>query len=246
MVDFFWVIPVFFLLGIAGMVLLVLVYGYAIAKERSKVWQAKAEEMGLHYQSYNLMQHVLPWVEQGEKAKELLAEPPEFPLFALGESYRRQVYNLVSGMYQGVNFLLFDHLWYGVGGAKPRSGKGARQSVLRLELPKGSLPGFCLRPGSKPLFYKFLPGFQEITISSRHALASRYWLQGDDPQRVSGIFNDTVFDWLAQANWLSVEGRGKYLLVYRRPHLLAADQMEIFLQQGIQLLDLLTQQMDAS
>lgn len=230
------------LIGILGMVLLVMLYGYITASLRSTALRQKVDALGFHYESYNLLQHILPGIKQTEKARELLAEPHLFPLFALGEPHRRQIYNLISGIYQGVNFLLFDHVWYGVGKAKPRSGKGARQTVLRLELPHGSLPGFCFRPGSKPVFYRFLPGFTEISLESTHPLASRYWLQGDNPEQVRAIFNDEVLEWLAKADWLSVEGRGEFLFIYRRPHLMPAHQMETFLQQGVQLLQLIEKQ----
>ena len=239
MIDIRWVLGITCIAGIVGMVLLVVVYSIVIAGSRSKALKEKADEYGFTYEPYDHKQHFLPWVKQSPRARALLGEAQLFPLFALGQRQRRQVYNLIGGTVEGINFLQFDHLWYGVGRAKPRSGKGARQTVLRLELPGGNLPGFCLRPGSKPIFYTFISDFKQISLESTHPLASRYWLQGDDPVRILTILDDEVLDWLAGSDGMSLEGRGQYLMLYRRPHLVSPEGMGAFLQQGVDLLKII-------
>lgn len=154
-------------------------------------------------------------VEGGLKKFEETSLTPELlalPVFKRGRTQR--VRNLVRGTTtQGSDaFLLFDFRYVVPSGKNSAS---IEQTMVAFELPGTNLPAFELRPEGVFARIGQALGDPDIDFDNSPEFSRQYQLRGRDIEAVRQLFERHAVPYLANTTGWSVEGAGRWLVVYR-------------------------------
>jgi hypothetical protein len=159
---------------------------------------------------------------------------PDFQLFSRGRSRRHR--SLLQGDRLGASVVISDYQYVTGSG---RSQSTHRQTVLILESERQRLPAFRLRPEHLGDRLAAKLGFQDIDIPGQPLFSERFRLQGDDEEAIRACFDVAVIDFLIRHSGFHIEGQGGTLLLYRPRRRLPPEEIEAFLEQGLELARLL-------
>jgi hypothetical protein len=203
--------------GIA--VVAIILLQYYQEQKRTQEMQVAAERMGFSFQP------------EGEPG--LPDGLGRFHLFSQGRS--RKIRNMMRREIDDITVTLFDYR-YTTGSGK--HSHTHNQTVLLLETERLRLPFFSLRP--EGLLHKLAGsfGYQDIDFEGHLAFSDTYLLQGDDKVRVRAIFGDEALGYYAGHEKLCTEGEGRHLAVYQADRRVQPGQMDYFVNQGLEVLDL--------
>ena len=203
------------LAGVAAVIVIVLLLRGWFERRRSDALAAAAMQVGLSFQV------------------EAEALPPEemarFHLFTAGHHHRAR--NVMRGSSGGLDIVVLDYR-YVTGSGKNQSRH--EQTVAAFHLKQAALPGFDLR--HENILYKIaaLFGYRDINIADHPEFSRRYLLRGADEKAVRSLFSSPLVDFFEglqrEKNW-SVEGQGKWLLVYRTRQKTDPAKLPDFLQE---------------
>ena len=168
---------------------------------------------------------------------------PPWQVLTLGDR-KRTVSNLMTGRLPGqseVTAHLFDvaYTWdYGI--SIERRSRTVQQTVLMLSSNRLDLPRFRLLP--RHLMDKQHPEFPVpgIQFKQDEAFTETYYLNGDNPTQVKALFDDGV---RTQIDWQripSLEGEGRYLLVWYENVLVDGAALDALLEFGRTVLNTLS------
>jgi hypothetical protein len=208
------------LLVVVGVaVVAIILLQYYQEQKRTEEMQGAAGRMGFSFQS------------EGEPG--LLGRLGRFHLFSQGRS--RKIHNMMHKRIDDLAVMLFDYRY------TTSSGKHSHthnQTVLLLETERLRLPFFSLRP--EGLLHKLAGsfGYQDIDFEVHPVFSETYLLQGDDEARVRAAFGEDVLGYYARHDKLCTEGEGQHLTFYRADRRVQPWQMEGFVKQGLEVLDL--------
>ena len=155
-----------------------------------------------------------------------------FRLFSKGRS--RRIHNVMRRQIHDIDVTIFDYRY------TTQSGKHSHthyQSVLLFETERLDLPRFTLRP--KHFFHRIASalGWQDIVFEAHPVFGESYLLQGQDEERIRAIFDEEALLYYTRHPGLHTEGQGRWLAFYRDGRRADPRDMEAFLQQGLDILD---------
>jgi len=205
--------------GMAVLVVFVIVISSVMAKKRREALAAVAASMGFTFTP-----------KGSDTGRQSLGN---FPLLNRGRS--RRMYNIMSGVAQGINVRIFDYR-YTTG-----SGKNSHtyyQTVIAFETDSLNVPVFRLTPES--VFHKIGTAFgmQDIDFDSHPEFSRRYLLKGEDEDGIRAMFTPSVLSFFEEHEKLCVEGNRQRLLVYRASRRVKPELWQSFLQEGFGILAL--------
>lgn len=153
-------------------------------------------------------------VEGGLKTFEETSLSPELlalPVFKQGRTQR--IRNLVRGSVPGGGaFLLFDFRYVVPSGKNSTS---IEQTMVAFELPGTHFPAFELRPEGVFARIGQALGDPDIDFDNSPEFSRQYQLRGRDIEAVRQLFERYAVPYLANTTGWSVEGAGRWLVVYR-------------------------------
>lgn len=153
-------------------------------------------------------------VEGGLKKFEETTLSPDLmalPVFRRGRTQR--VRNLVRGTTQGSDtFLLFDFRYVVPSGKNSTS---IEQTMVAFELAGINLPAFERRPEGVFARIGQALGDPDIDFDNSPEFSRQYQLRGRDIEAVRRLFERYAVPYLANTTGWSVEGAGRWLVVYR-------------------------------
>jgi len=187
---------VYVVLAIAAIVGLVV---YARRRERARVEALRQESL------------LLGFAFQETDAR-LLQEPwAEAPIFQRGRG--RRASSVLKGRVGPFDAVVFDYQYTTGAGNNRRT---HRLSPTVVHLPAAALPAFELRP--EHLLHRIGGhfGYQDIDFPDQPEFSSRYLLRGENETAIRTLFDARVLDHFARDGGWSVEGRGDWLVLWRR------------------------------
>ncbi len=150
-------------------------------------------------------------------------------LFARGRS--RKVRNLLRRSENDGETLLFDYQYTIQSG---KSSHTTRQTVAVLSTPR-DLPQFELRPERVYHRVGTALGYQDIDIEGQPEFSSSYLLRGADEKAIRRMFSSSMARDLAGRPGWSVEGKERWLTIYRHGKRVRPDEMIGFLEEAREL-----------
>lgn len=171
----------------------------------------------------------------------LLDRLGQFHLFSQGRS--RRVRNVMHGDLQDIAVSLFDY--------RHTTGSGKHshthhQTALLFESERLALPFFTLRP--EGLLHKMAGafGYQDIDFDDSPAFSDAHLLKGNDEDRIRAIFGPGVRAYYSRHGRLCTEGEGGWLVHYQAGRRLGPERIDIWLQEGLDVLDLFLEKEDGT
>jgi carbonic anhydrase len=154
-------------------------------------------------------------------------------LFDLGDD--NQIKNLMYAEVDGVSTTVFDYV-YTVGVKRPTT---FFQTVVLFEPEGQSFPEFVLRPEGAfdKMFSAF--GYQDIDFDGRPEFSRQYILRGEDEPAIRRIFNDEMLSFYESNPGTFTDAGDNQLFVYRAHHRLAPEEIESYIEIGLQILSLM-------
>jgi hypothetical protein len=155
-----------------------------------------------------------------------------FGLFSKG--FRRKAYNVLHRQIRGIDVTLLDYQY------TTRRSKRHRTSfytVALFETDRLKLPRFTLHP---QYFYHQIAdalGLGDIDFEEFPEFSESYRLKGDDEARIRRTFDSGALHYFTRHPGLHAEGYGQRLIHYRDKHRVDPKEMESFMQQGLDILD---------
>jgi hypothetical protein len=212
-------VSVFFIFLIIGLIAVVLVYSWRKEKERTRVLQAAAAQLG--------------WSFAASAPLNMIAGLERFALFNSGEG--RRITNFMYGEASGTKAAVFDYA-YTTGSGKNR--QTHYQSVVYLEPGNLSLPLFTLRPEN--FLYKVFTafGYQDIDFGQRPEFSRQYILRGQDEQAIRRTFNDGLLSFYESYPGTCTDGGGNQLFVYRAGYRFQPQEIQAYVGLGLNILNL--------
>jgi hypothetical protein len=189
-------VSVLFIFVIFGLIAVVAVYSWQKEKERTRVLQMTAVQLGWSFAAKAPM-NMIPGLER-------------FAPFNQGQG--RQIKNFMYGEATGIKAAVFDY-FYVTGSGKNRQTHA--QSVVYLEPPYLSLPYFSIRPENFLLKIFTAFGYQDIDFGQRPEFSRQYILRGQDEQAIRRTFNDGLLSFYETYPGTCTDGGGNQLFVYR-------------------------------
>jgi hypothetical protein len=213
-------VAVFFIFLIIGLIAVVLVYSWRKEKERTRVLQAAAGQLG--------------WSFAASAPLNMIAGLERFALFNSGQG--RRITNFMYGEASGTKAAVFDYA-YTTGSGKNR--QTHYQSVVYLEPGKLSIPYFSLRPEGllTKIFTAF--GYQDIDFGQRPEFSRQYILRGQDEQAIRRTFSDGLLSFYESYPGTSTDGGGNQLFVYRGGYRFQPQEIQSYVGLGLNVLNLL-------
>jgi hypothetical protein len=213
-------VSVFFIFLIIGLIAVVLVYSWRKEKERTRVLQAAAGQLG--------------WSFAASAPLNMIAGLERFALFNSGQG--RRITNFMYGEASGTKAAVFDYA-YTTGSGKNR--QTHYQSVVYLEPGNLSLPYFSLRP--EGLLYKIFTafGYQDIDFGQRPEFSRQYILRGQDEQAIRRTFNDGLLSFYESYPGTSTDGGGNQLFIYRGGYRFQPQEIQSYVGLGLEVVNLL-------
>ena len=163
-----------------------------------------------------------------------------YPLFQRGHPDARQASNLLRGVRNGMDVVLFDYSYatqHGIGRGfefKPsgviKNHSRYSQSVAAIRLREKVLPQFEMSPEGLVQKVGALMGMQDIDFESHPEFSNRYRLRGKSEEAVRRVFTPQVLGYFNQVPGWSLEANGEWLVCYRG-RLMAPDELDTFLEE---------------
>ena len=155
-----------------------------------------------------------------------------FRLFSQGRS--RRIHNVMHRQIHDIDVTMFDYRYTTQSGKHSHS---HHRSVLLFETGRLDLPRFTLRP--KHFFHRIANGlgWQDIVFKAHPVFSESYLLQGQDEERIRLLFDEEALLYYTRHPGLHTEGQGRRLVFYRGGRRVDPRDMEAFLQQGLDILD---------
>ena len=217
-----WVLlfPFVILTVVIGLFVVIGVYSWQKEKERTRVLQATATQLG--------------WSFAASAPLNMIAGLECFALFNSGQG--RRITNFMYGEASGIKAAVFDYA-YTTGSGKNR--QTHYQSVVYLVPGKLSIPYFSLRPEGllTKIFTAF--GYQDIDFGQRPEFSRQYILRGQDEQAIRRTFNDRLLSFYESYPGTSTDGGGNQLFVYRGGYRFQAQEIQSYVGLGLNVLNLL-------
>jgi carbonic anhydrase len=174
----------------------------------------------------------LGWTYRGAASLKSIADLDRFELFTQGR--RRKLSNLMTSPGGDPRSLLFDYS-YTTGGGNAQSRH--HQTVFYAVSDALQLPTFSLRPqrfihGIAKMF-----GYQDIDLHGRPQFSEMFVLRGEDEAAVREVFGAAVADFFEGRASACAAGVGHELLYWRREKRLSGDEIESFVNDGLELVE---------
>lgn len=193
-----WVLlfPFVILTVIIGLFVIIAIYSWQKAKERTRQLQVTASQLG--------------WSFAASAPLNMIAGLESFALFNQGQG--KQINNFMYGEASGMKAAVFDYA-YTTGSGKNRHTQ--YQSVVYLEPGYMRLPYFSLRP--EGLIFKIFTafGYQDIDFGQRPEFSKQYILRGPDEQAIRQTFSDGLLSFYEMYPGTSTDGGGNQLFIFR-------------------------------
>lgn len=202
---------VFIILGIvaffAGIIVLVII----AEKKRVEGLLNLSRKMGFSFQA---------------KVKEnIIDQLSNFKLFTFGHS--KKVYNLLKGRYNSIRWMIFDYR-YTVGGGK--SSRTYNQTVACVTDEEFKLPKFTIGPENFLHKIGDKLGMKDIDFEHNKNFSDKYYLKGDDENRIREIFNHQVLSFFENNNSMfNIEVDNNKMLFYRSSKRVKPVEFQTFL-----------------
>ena len=216
-----WVLlfPFVIMTVVIGLVVVLAVYSWQKEKERTRVLQMTASQLGWSFAA------VVPL--------NMIAGLERFALFNQGHG--KQIKNFMYGEATGIKAAVFDYL-YVTGSGKNRQTHA--QSVVYLEPTNLSVPFFSLRPEGFLLKIFTAFGYQDIDFGQRPEFSKQYILRGPDEQAIRRTFNDGLLSFYESYEGTSTDGGGNQLFVYRGGYRFQPQEIQSYVGLGLSVLNL--------
>jgi hypothetical protein len=163
-----------------------------------------------------------------------------FGLFSRGG--RRKIYSVLQRQIHDIDVTLFDYQY------TSRSGKNHRTyfyTVALFETDRLSLPRFTLHP---QYFYHQIAnalGLGDIDFKEFPEFSESYRLKGNDEASIRRTFDEEALHYFTRHPGLHAEGYGRRLIHYRDKRRVDPAEIESFMQQGLDVLDVFIQKESA-
>jgi hypothetical protein len=133
-----------------------------------------------------------------------------------------------------IDVTLFDYRYTTSSGKHHRTHS---QTVALFETDRLRLPRFALCP--QHFFHRIASalGSQDIDFEAHPVFSESYRLQGADEEAIRRLFDEEALLYYTRHPDLHTEGDGRRLIVYRGRSRVEPQQMEAFLEQGLDVLD---------
>jgi hypothetical protein len=150
------------------------------------------------------------------------------------KGHGRTAYNAMQRRIHDIDVTLFDYR-YTTGSGKHHQTHS--QTVALFETDRLRLPRFTLCP--QHFFHRIASalGSQDIDFEAHPVFSESYRLQGPDEEGIRRMFDEEALLYYTRHSNLHTEGDGQRLIVYRGRSRVDPQQMEAFLQQGLDVLD---------
>jgi hypothetical protein len=102
------------------------------------------------------------------------------------------------------------------------------------------LPFFSLRPANILSKAGAALG-QQSGLHERTGLSADHEVSADDEEAVQQLFSPDLVTYCNEHPEVFIEGDGTCLILYRRAVLVPADELDAFLKEGLQVLEMVTQ-----
>jgi hypothetical protein len=217
-----WVLlfPFVILTVVIGLFVVVGIYSWQKAKERTRILQATATQLGWSFVA-SAQFNMIPGLER-------------FALFSSGQG--RRITNFMYGEASGIKAAVFDYA-YTTGSGKNR--QTHYQSVVYLEPGNLRLPYFSLRPESFLLKIFTAFGYQDIDFGQRPEFSRQYILRGQDESAVRQTFSDGLLSFYESYPGTCTDGGGNQLFVYRGGYCFQPQEIQSYVGLGLNVLNLL-------
>ncbi len=222
--DGFWII-IAVMVGVTIFVFFVVAGQRYREEERRNQLRAVAEAKGFRFSA--------------EASDALWGAVRSFHLFSQGRG--RTIENVLEMDVGDVAVSIFDYR-YTTGSGNHRHTH--RQTVALFQSDRLRLPRFTLRP--EGLLHKVggLLGYQDVDFKGNAAFSDAYLLQGDDEPRIRAVFSKEVLAYYARHSGLCTEAEGQRLVYYRARQRVAAEEIDSFVKDGLDVVDLFREQDD--
>lgn len=216
-----WVVafPIVIFTVIFGAVAAILIYSWQKEKERTRVLQVIANQLG--------------WSFAATAPLNMIAGLERFTLFNQGHSKR--IKNFMYGEASGIKAAVFDYVYVtGYG----KNSQTHYQSIVYLEPGYLSIPYFSLQPEGflQKIFTAF--GYQDIDFGQRPEFSRKYILRGQDEQAIRRTFNDRLLAFYESYQGTSTDGGGNQLFVYRGGYRFRPDEIQSYVGLGLNVANL--------
>lgn len=150
------------------------------------------------------------------------------------KGHGRTAHNAMHRRIHDIDVTLFDYR-YTTGSGKHH--QIHHQTVALFETDRLRLPRFTLCP--QHFFHRIATalGSQDINFEAHPVFSESYRLQGPDEEGIRRLFDEETLLYYTRHPDLHTEGDGRRLIVYRARSRVDPQQMEAFLQQGLDVLD---------
>jgi hypothetical protein len=211
-----WVIlfPIVILTVIIGLFVIIAVYSWQKDKERTRVLQATAGQLGWSFAASAPL-NMIPGLER-------------FALFNQGRC--KEIKNFMYGEASGIKAAVFDYV-YVTGYGKNRQTHA--QSIVYLEPTYLSLPYFSLRPENVLLKIFTAFGYQDIDFGQRPEFSRQYILRGQDEAAIRRTFNDGLLSFYETYPGTCTDGGGNQLFVYRGGYRFQPHEIQSYVGLGL-------------
>jgi hypothetical protein len=211
-------VVVFMVILFAGIGALMFLIVRAAEQQRRDQQQAVANRMGFAFSA-------------GADAG-LLGRVSGFALCSKGLG--RTAHNVMQRRIHDIDVTLFDYRYTTSSG---RHHHTYYQTVALFETDRLRLPRFTLCP--QHFFHRIASalGSQDIDFEAHPVFSDGYRLQGPDEEGIRRLFDEEALLYYTRHPDLHTEGDGRRLIVYRGRSRVDPQQMEAFLQQGLDVLD---------
>lgn len=164
--------------------------------------------------------------------------PDSFNAFRLAQRGRRhRKHNLFSGSYLGYTISYFDY-YYITGSSK--NTESHWQSVVMILSINPYLPNFTMTPEGFGARLSEALGGQDIDFTNAPEFSKSFQLKGRDEPAVQRLFTPSVLNYFASNPGVCVEGEGSIMVLYRDNYMEPVDDLYHFLEQGVQIANLLS------
>lgn len=146
----------------------------------------------------------------------------------------RTAHNVMHRRIHDIDVTLFDYRYTTSSG---RHHHTYNQTVALFETDRLRVPRFTLCP--QHFFHRIANalGSQDINFEAHPVFSESYRLQGSDEESIRLLFDEEVLLYYTRHSDLHTEGDGRRLIVYRARSRVDPQQMDAFLEQGLDVLD---------
>jgi hypothetical protein len=212
-------LPFLIMTVVFGLIAAIAVYSWQKEKERTRVLQQTANQLG--------------WNFAPKAPMNMIAGLERFALFNQGHG--KEIKNFMYGEASGVKAAVFDY-FYVTGSGKNRQTHA--QSVVYLEPSYLSTPFFSLRPEN--FFHKIFTafGYQDIDFGQRPLFSKEYILRGPDEPAIRRTFHDGLLAFYESYSGTSTDAGGNQLFLYRGGYRFQPQEIQSYVGLGLSVANL--------